>query len=78
MPTDWSEIRVDLKTLVAIVMTVVTGVGVYWGLKSKLDAQAATIQELHTQLDEARNEQKEQARAIIELTVALKVKGVIQ
>jgi uncharacterized protein HemX len=74
---DLSEIKVDLKTVVAIVMTVVTGLGVYYGLKAKLDAQTATVTELHAEVAALKGEQEQAKRAILELTITLKAKGII-
>jgi uncharacterized protein HemX len=74
---DLSEIKVDLKTVVAIVMTVATGLGVYYGLKTKLDTQTNTVTELHAEVTALKSEQEQAKRAILELTITLKAKGII-
>lgn len=74
---DLTEIRLDVKTVVAIVMTVVTGAGVFYGVKAKLDDQAATIAALRAQITAMQAQQEEDGHRLLELTVTLRARGVI-
>lgn len=72
------EIQVDLKTLVAIVMTVVTGVGVFWGVKTKIDRQTEIIAALCADVAAMKTKQEEVNLNLNSLTVTLRAKGVMQ
>jgi hypothetical protein len=73
-----NEIQFDLKTVAAIVMTVVTGLGVFWGVKTKLDIQAETIAALCADVAAMKAKQEEVNLNLNSLTVTLRAKGVMQ
>lgn len=75
MPTRKAEdLTVSIRTVVAVMImiasTVLTGAGVYYGLQSKLETLTEKVAALEQQ-------NAAQSRALLELTVTLKVKGVV-
>lgn len=76
--TDLMSLKFDLKTVVLLLTTLTTAYGVYYGIRAKLDQQQTTITRLESQLEQVDRQLRAEERAIIELTVTLKAKGVLQ
>lgn len=77
MPTkkiDATELTLSVRTVAALVMvlatTLLTGAGVYYVIQSKIDMLSNKMSILEQQ-------NADQSRALLELTVTLKVKGVV-
>ena len=70
--------KLDIKTVVLIVGWAITGAGLYFGMAAKLDRQTEIITELAQRMAVSEAQARAQERAIIELTVTLRTKGVIK
>jgi uncharacterized protein HemX len=72
---DVAELTLSVRTMVAIafviITTMMTGAGVYYGLQSKLSTLTDKVTALEVQ-------NAAQSRALLELTIPLKVKGVVE
>jgi uncharacterized protein HemX len=79
---DVTELKLGIRTGIAILVVVLSaaasGLGVYYGLKSEITGLKTQVAELKDQNKDLANQAKSLDRNVQELTVTLKVKGVIQ
>jgi hypothetical protein len=82
---DWTSLRVDLRTMISVLVFVGSMTALYFGLSAKIDLQSQAIEEqrkqiavLSAKLDTAEQANRAHERALIELTVTLRTKGVIR
>lgn len=79
---DVTELKLGIRTAIAILLVVLStaasGLAVYYGLKSEITGLKTQVTELKDQNKELVGQAKALDRNVQELTVTLKVKGVIQ
>ena len=77
--TDWlASLEFDVKTVLVIVSVVLSAAGTAWAIRDTVKAQTAEIAGLKGEVAALKTKTESQERNILELTVTLKVKGVIQ
>lgn len=77
--TAWlASLEFDLKTGLVIVSVVLSAAGTALAIRDTVKAQTAEIAALRGQVEALKSKTESQERNILELTVTLKVKGVIQ
>lgn len=77
--TDWlADLTFDLKTVLVIVSIVLSAAGTAWAIRDGAKTQAAELAGLKAEVAALKGKTESQERNILELTVTLKVKGVIQ
>jgi hypothetical protein len=77
--TDWiASLEFDWKTVLVIVSVVLSAAGSVWAIRDTITAQTTEIATLRVQVEALKTKTDAQERNILELTVTLKVKGVIQ
>jgi cell division protein FtsB len=72
------NIRVAIAILFVVLSTAASGLAVYYGLKTEITGLKAQVADLKEQNKELVGQAKTLDRNVQELTVTLKVKGVIQ
>lgn len=76
---DWlASLTFDAKTVLVIVSVVLSATGTAWAIRDTVKAQTAEIVALRGQVEALKLKTESQERNILELTVTLKVKGVLQ
>ena len=82
MGTDTDNLRFTLKELIAVVVTIITilgsGYATYYGITSRIQSVDIVLQQQTKQIEHLSSDNEVMKRQLIELTVTLKTKGVIQ
>lgn len=76
--TEWlASLTFDAKTVLVIVSVVLSAAGTAWAIRDTVKAQTAEIVSLKGEVAALKTKADAQERNILELTVTLKVKGVL-